>query len=179
MTTQNRRGAFRTLAGFTARSTVLHVLSYLVIGAVSYWFVARRFWTGSEALPWLRDPEGEFVQRWFLPAQIVRGVLHGLALFPLRAALLNMRRSGGLVVASLLLLIGWIAGISGVIEDWVYSTTIHFQLFMAHLPEIVLQALVYGYCLLAWERRVERRWAEVVAEQVDGGLGADNPRTKR
>jgi hypothetical protein len=179
MTAQNRRGIFRTLVGFTARSTVLHVVTYFVIGAVSYWFVARRFWTGSEALPWLRNPEGEFVQRWFLPAQVVRGVLHGVALFPLRAALLNMPRFGGLAVASLLLLIGSIAGISGVIEDWVYSTTFHLRLFMAHLPEIVLQTLVYGYLLLAWERRVEHRWAEVVTEQVDGGLGADTSRTKR
>lgn len=179
MTAQNRRGIFRMLVGFTVRSTVLHVLTYLVIGAVSYWFVARRFWTGAEALPWLRNPESEFVRRWFVPEQIVRGVLHGVALFPLRAALLKMPRSGGLVVASLLLLIGSIAGISGVIEDWVYSTTFHLGLFMAHLPEIVLQTLVYGYLLLAWERRVERRWAEVAAKQVDGGLGVDTSRTKR
>jgi len=179
MTTQNRRRFFRTFAGFTARSTVLHVLTYIVIGAVSYGLVARRFWTGSEALPWLRNPEGEFVQRWFLPAQIIRGVLHGVALFPLRAALLNRPRSGGLVVASLLLLIGSVAGISGAIEDWVYSTTFHLQLFMAHLPEIVLQTSVYGYLLLAWERRVDRRRAEIAAKQVDNGQGADTSSTKR
>jgi hypothetical protein len=179
MTTQYRRGVFRTLAGFTGRSTVLHVLTYFVFGAASYWLVARRYWTGQEALPWLRNPEGEFVQRWFLPAQIVRGALHGVALFPLRTALLSMPRFGGLVVASLLLLIGSIAGISGVIEDWVYSTTFHFGLFMAHLPEIVLQTLAYGYLLLAWERRVERGWAAVVAERIDCGPGADVLRTDR
>jgi hypothetical protein len=167
MVKQNRRGLFRVFAGFTTRSTVLHVLSYFVIGAISYWLVARRYWTGSEALPWLRNPEGEFVQRLFLPAQIVRGLLHGFALFPLRTALLGMPRSGGLVVSSLLLLIGSIAGISGAIEDWVYTTTFHLQLFMAHLPEIVLQTLVYGYMLLAWERRVERRWEGAAAEPVE------------
>ena len=42
--------------------------------------MARCYWTGPEALPWLRNPEGEFVQRWFLPAQIVRGALRGVAL---------------------------------------------------------------------------------------------------
>jgi hypothetical protein len=165
MMAQNRRGLFRVFAGFTTRSTVLHVLSYFAIGAVSYWLVARRYWTGSEAVPWLRNPEGEFVQRWFLPAQIVRGMLHGFALFPLRAALLDMPRSGGLVVALLLLLIGSIAGISGIIEDWVYTTTFHLQLFIAHLPEIVLQTLVYGYMLLAWERRVERKWEGTVGTE--------------
>lgn len=164
-----KRGVFlRAFVGFAVRSTVLHVLTYFVIGAVSYWLVARRYWTGSEALPWLRNPEGEFVQRWFLPAQIVRGVLHAVALFPLRETLLDMRRSGGLVVASLLLLIGSIAGISGAIEDWVYTTTFHLGLFMAHLPEIVLQTLAYGYLLLAWERRVERKRSAVLVKPVAG-----------
>jgi hypothetical protein len=136
---------------------VLHVLTYVAVGAASYWLVARQYWTGPEALPWLRDPEAEFVQRWFLPAQVVRGALYGVALFPLRGALLNLGRLGGLVIASLLLLIGAVAGISGVIEDWVYSTTFHFGLFLAHLPEIVLQTLLYGYLLLAWERRAAMR----------------------
>jgi hypothetical protein len=136
---------------------VLHVLTYVAVGAASYWLVARHYWTGPEALPWLRDPEAEFVQRWFLPAQVVRGVLYGVALFPLRGALLDLGRLGGLVIASLLLLIGTIAGISGVIEDWVYSTTFHFGLFLAHLPEIVLQTLLYSYLLLAWERRAAVR----------------------
>jgi hypothetical protein len=154
---QHKRRSLGRLLGFTLRSTVLHVLTYLVIGAASYWLVARRYWTGPEALPWLRNPEGEFVQRWFLPAQIVRGVLLGVALFPLRGALLGLGRWGGLVVAALLLLIGSVAGISGVIEDWVYSTTFDLGLFLAHLPEIVLQTLLYGYLLLAWQRRVEQR----------------------
>jgi hypothetical protein len=154
---QHKRRSLGGLLGFTLRSTVLHVLTYFVIGAASYWLVARRYWTDPEALPWLRNPEGEFVQRWFLPAQIVRGVLLGVALFPLKGALLGLGRWGGLVVASLLLLIGSVAGISGVIEDWVYSTTFDPRLFLVHLPEIVLQTLLYGYLLLAWQRRAEQR----------------------
>ena len=63
---------------------------------------------------------------------------------------------GGSAIASLLLLIGLIAGISGVIEDWVYPTIFHAGLFFAHLPEVVIQTLLYGYLLLAWERRRER-----------------------
>jgi hypothetical protein len=152
---QEPRGVLRGSVGFVSRSTVLHVVTYFVIGAASYWLVARRYWTGPEALPWLRDPEGDFVPRWFMPAQVVRGALYGVALFPLRKALLAMGAWGGSVIASLLLLIGLIAGISGVIEDWVYSTTFHAGLFLAHLPEVVVQTLLYGYLLLAWERRRE------------------------
>jgi hypothetical protein len=155
--------------GFILRSTLLHTLTYFVIGAASYWLVARRYWTGPDALPWLRNPEGEFAQRWFLPAQIVRGALHGVALLPLKGALLDMRRWGGLVVASLLLLIGTVAGTSGIIEDWVYSTTFHLRLFLAHLPEIVLQTLLYGYLLLAWERHLQKRRARGTDRVPTGG----------
>lgn len=150
-------GLIRRFVGFTLRSTVLHVLTYLVIGAASFWLVARPLWTGPDRLPWLRDPEGDFVQRWFLPAQVVRGVLQAAALFPLRGALIEMGRWGGLAIASLLILIGSIAGISGAVETWVYSTTFHTGLFLAHLPEVVLQTLLYGYLLLAWERRAEAK----------------------
>jgi len=147
------RGFLRGSVGFVGRSTVLHVLTYLVIGGASYWLVARHYWTGAEALPWLRDPEGDFVTRWFVPAQVVRGVLHGVAFFPLRKPLLAMGSWGGAAIASLLLLIGMIAGISGAIETWVYTTIFHPGLFFAHLPEVVVQTLLYGYLLLAWERR--------------------------
>jgi hypothetical protein len=152
-------GFTRRFVGFVLRSTVLHVVTYLVIGAAAYWLMARRYWTGPEARPWLRDPQGEFVGRWFLIAQVVRGVLLGAVLYPLRGALLGMRRSGGLVIAGLLLVIGMVAGITGDIELWVYSTTFHLGLALAHLPEVVVQTLLYGYLLLAWERRVEKRHA--------------------
>ena len=154
---QNLRNSLRSSIGFIFRSAVLHVLTYYVIGAASYWLVARRYWTGPDALPWVRNPEGAFVQRWQLLAQIVRGALHGIALVPLKEALLGMGRWGGLVVASLLLLIGSVAGTSGLIEAWLYTTTFHMGLFVAHLPEIVVQTLLYGYLLLAWERRVSKR----------------------
>lgn len=155
-----------SLVGWTVRSTVVHVVTYLVIGALSYWLVAKRYWVGPDALPGLRDPEGAFVQRWFILAQVVRGVLLGIVLFPLRRALLDMRRSGGAAIAALLLLIGSIAGISGAIEAWVYTTTFHSGLFLAHLPEVVVQTLMYGYWLLAWERRAERKRSGAVQNQT-------------
>jgi hypothetical protein len=35
-------------------------------------------------------------------------------------------------------------------------TTFHLLHFVSHLPEIVLQTWLYGYLLLAWERRAKR-----------------------
>ncbi len=95
----------RSFLGFTFRLTALHILTYFVIGGLSYWLIAKKYWTGPEKLPGLRDPSGEFVQRWFLPAQILRGIIYAVALFPLRRAFLDLGRWDGLVIACLMLLI--------------------------------------------------------------------------
>lgn len=93
---------------------------------------------------------------WILPDQILRGILYGLALFPIRDALVDLGRWGGLVVASLLLIIGQIAGISGVIEGWVFIMTANLPVFFATLPEVIVQTLAFGYWLLYWEKRDPR-----------------------
>ena len=153
-----RRSTLRVLAGFTYRSTILHVITYFVVGGLSYHFLAHRYWEGPDALPGLRDPHSAHVLHWFLLAQIVRGILYGFVLFPLRKALLDMNRWGGFVIGSILFLIGSIIGIGGAIEEWVYTTIFYLPLFLAHLPEVVIQTFLYGYLLLAWERRVERKY---------------------
>ena len=153
--TPTKRTGLRKLVGFTLRSTLLHVVTYLVIGALSYRFIARHLWEGPLALPGMRDLQSRSVQAMIIPAQIVRGWLIGLALFPLRPLLMKQTRWGGCILASILLVIGSLAGISGQIELWVYTTGFNLRLFLAHLPEIVVQSLCFGYLLLAWEHRVE------------------------
>jgi hypothetical protein len=147
----------RGIAAFTARATVLHLVTYMFVGAISYQLLAKPYWEGPQALPGLRNPTSEHVQRWFLVAQVLRGIIHGLVLYPLRDALLAMGRWGGAMIALLLLIIGSVAGISGLIEGLVYTTTTHVGLYLAHLPEIVIQTLAFGYGLLWWERRAMRR----------------------
>ncbi len=44
------------------RVTVLHAFTYLVVRAISYLLIAKRYWTGLEAVPGLRDPESQNVQ---------------------------------------------------------------------------------------------------------------------
>jgi hypothetical protein len=70
-----------------------------------------------------------------------------------------MKRWGGLVIGSILFMFGSVIGISGAIEAWVYSTTFNPDLFLVHLPEVVIQTILFGYLLLAWERRVEKKQA--------------------
>ena len=149
-----KRSFLRILAGFVFRSTLLHVITYMVIGALAFQFLTHRY---DETALGLQDIHGEHVMHWFFLAQIVRGILHGLVLFPLRRALLDMKRWGGLVVGSILFMVGSIIGINGAIESWVYTTRFNSDLFLAHLPEVVTQTILFGYLLLAWERRIEMR----------------------
>jgi hypothetical protein len=150
-----QRSFLRVLAGFTFRSTLLHVITYMVIGGLAFHFMTHRY---DEASAGMQDVHGQHVMHWFFVAQIIRGILHGLVLFPLRRALLDMKRWGGLVVGSILFMFGSVIGISGGIESWVYSTHFNLDLILVHLPEVVIQTVLYGYLLLAWERRVERKY---------------------
>jgi hypothetical protein len=143
----------RSFVGFFLRLTIVHTVTYVVIGGLSYVLVAKRLWVGPEAVPGLRDPAGEFVSRWMLPAQVLRGFLHALVLYPMRKAFLDMGRWGGLMIAAILIVIGSIAGVAGLIEGIVYTTTTSLSLHLAHLPEVVVQALLFGYLLLWWEKK--------------------------
>ena len=148
---------FRSFLGFFLRVTILHVVTYMVIGALSYVLIAKNFWVGTDAVPGLRDPSGEIVTRWMLPAQILRSLLLAVALYPLRRAFMQLGRCGGLVIASLLVIIGSgsVGGVGGLIESVVYTEDVPLGLVLAHLPGVVIQALLFGYLLLSWERKVE------------------------
>jgi hypothetical protein len=98
----------------------------MVIGALAFRFMTHHI---DETAPGIQDLHGPHVMHWFFPAQIVRGVLHGLVLFPLRRALLDMRRWGGLVVGSILFMVGSVIGIDGAIEGWVYGTNFNPNFF--------------------------------------------------
>lgn len=155
---------FRSFFGFFLRVTVLHVLTYVGIGALSYVLLAEKYWTGPDAVSGLRDPTGEIVTRWMLPAQVLRSLLLAVALYPLRRAFMELGRCGGLVIASLLIIVGSIGGVGGLIENVVYTEDVPLGLILAHLPEVLIQALLFGYLLLWWQRKVESK--------VDGGRRA-------
>jgi hypothetical protein len=154
----------RSFFGFFFRVTVLHVVTYVGIGALSYFLLAEQYWTGPDAVPGLRDPTGQIVTRWMLPAQILRSFLLAVALYPLRRAFMELGRCGGLVIASLLVVIGSIGGVGGLIENVVYTEDVPLGLILAHLPEVMIQALLFGYLLLWWQRKVDLK--------VDGELRA-------
>jgi hypothetical protein len=143
---------FKRFAIFTGKVTAAQVTTYFLAGVVFYQLLTKDFYTGpnpifavfmrTEAEPALWS----HVVRWFLPAQILRGVLIAAALYPLFDVLKTWPFAKRfLLIANLYLVFGfWAATVAapGTIEGMVYLRP--FITPLVHLavqPEIVIQGL--------------------------------------
>lgn len=143
---------FKRFAAFAAKVTAAHVTTYFLAGAIAYPLLTKEFYIGPNPIfaTFLRT-EAEpalwsHVVRWFLPAQILRGVLIAGVLYPLFDTLKAWsfgRRF--LLLAGLYIVLGfWAATVAapGTIEGMVYlrpfiTTYVHLTV----QPEIILQGL--------------------------------------
>jgi len=137
---------------FSAKVVAAHVTTYFVAGAIFYQFLTKDFYTGPNPIfaTFMRT-EAEFnlwahVMTWFLPAQILRGVLMAAVLYPLFDTLKTWpfgRRF--LWIASVYLVFAfWSAAgaAPGTIEGMVYmrppiTGLVHLKV----QPEIIFQGL--------------------------------------
>lgn len=80
---------FKRFAVFSSKVTAAHVTTYFLAGAVFYQLLTKDFYTGPNpvfAIFMRTEAELELwshVVRWFLPAQISRGLLIAAVLYPL------------------------------------------------------------------------------------------------
>lgn len=142
----------KRIAVFSAKVTAAHVTTYFVAGAIFYQVLTKDFYTGpnpifaafmrTEAKPEL----WAHVVTWFLPAQILRGVLMAAVLYPLFDTLKSWSFGKRLSwIACVYLVFGfWGATVAapGTIEGMVYMRPPFTGL--VHLkvqPEIVFQGL--------------------------------------
>src|SRR5262245_10959678 len=79
---------FRRFLSFAAKVTFAHVVSYFVIGAAAYPLLTKSFYEGSNPifLTFMRTPAEpevwKHVMTWFIPGQVLRGVLMATVLYP-------------------------------------------------------------------------------------------------
>lgn len=146
---------WRPFVSFLAKVTVVHTITYHIAGWTSFLLILHQYvpGMGDKALTWYyKDPS--VFGPWVLPAQILRGILLGIALYPFRARFLELGYKGGLAIAGLYLLIGQFAcpgTAPGAIEGFVY-TRIPLDFQLAVIPEIVAQGFALGYLVYLWER---------------------------
>ncbi len=144
------RAGGRDLASFVLLVAIAHAITYFLVGALAFATLTHRLYEGADPLfgSYLRTP-GEIqlwqhVTTWFLPAQLFRGILIGLALTPFLPLLRRWsvwQRT--VAVAGLYLVIGfWAAAVAapGNIEGLVYlRPEFNLDVIVLVQPEIIVQ----------------------------------------
>ncbi len=142
----------KRFVGFVGKVIAAQVSTYFLAGAVAYPLLTKEYYVGPNPIfaAFMRtEAEPELfghVVRWFLPAQILRGLLIAAALYPLFDTLKAWSFGKRfLSIASLYLVLGfWAATVAapGTIEGMVYMRPVITP--FVHLkvqPEIIGQGL--------------------------------------
>jgi hypothetical protein len=152
---------FRRFLSFAAKVTIAHVVSYFVVGAAAYQLLTKQFYEGGNPVfsTFMRTPtEPELwthVMTWFIPGQVLRGVLIAAVLYPFFDTL----QSWGwgkrfLSISGLYLVLGyWASAVAapGTIDGLIYlrpEVTPYAHLMVQ--PEIVVQGLILGAWVARW-----------------------------
>jgi hypothetical protein len=148
----------RRFAIFASKVIAAHVTTYFLAGALAYHFLTKEFYTGPHPLfaAFMRteaEPElWAHAVRWFLPAQILRGLLMALVLYPLFDTLKTWAFGKRyLLIAALYLVLGfWGATVAapGTLEGMVYLRPfITPEVHLKVQPEIVGQGLALAFLI--------------------------------
>lgn len=145
---------------FVGNVVLAHVVTYFVAGAIAYPTLTKQFYEGANPVfaSFMRTPlqsdTWQHAANWFLPANLLRGLLIGLVLYPLLPTLRQWSyRKRFLMISALYLVFGfWAAAVAapGTIEGMVYLRP-EFTAY-AHAmvqPEIVGQGLAFGLWVAA------------------------------
>ena len=134
--TINKGGIFLTYINFALIFIVCHALAYTIAGAICLQLSKDIYETKSRLCDFMRDmsddKESKHVQVYFLPAQILRGLLMSIALYPLLGALVDLSFAlKALSFAGLMFIFTHLAAVSPFIdniEGFVYFRSKYFKL---------------------------------------------------
>ncbi|MEE9402463.1 MAG: hypothetical protein V3V47_04610 [Desulfobacteria bacterium] len=159
-----------SLAAFCGRVTLVHFLSYSLVGAL-FFFLRLNMMVYYESNP---DPAMQGYQEIFRATdsvlvaagplfQILRGLLFGLVLYPFRETLIT-RKWGWAYLWALFLVLALFSTIGpapGSIEGLIYT---HVPLSHHLLTpwEGALQTLVFSLLLIRWEKSTSKRLTQIL-----------------
>lgn len=147
------------LRGFALRFTLLHVISYMLVGIVfmTVQDYGDAFATQSQFA--LFRPLDDPMMAAVLPAQVVRGALFAWLLYPLYGVFMARRRSW-------LLLFGLMFGLTALGSALFFPEIVgmiaagdSLLRLVVGLPEIFVQMLLFAWAVTLWERRILQRGA--------------------
>jgi hypothetical protein len=160
--------ALQRFLTFAGKVIVAHTVSYFVVGAAAYQLVTRPFYEGPNPIfsTFMRTPVEpdlwSHVMIWFVPGQILRGLLMAAVLYPFLDTLLGWELPKRfLSMAGLYLVLGfWASTVAapGTIDGWIYMRPeITPRAHLMVQPEILVQGLALGAWLAWWKAPRPRR----------------------
>ena len=148
-----------SLGELVVKTMVTHTVTYFLIRLAAFWcFDYARQFAEPGARSLMRQTDDPLVMAGPL-FQPIRGLLFGLAFYPLREPLFGAR-AGWLVLWLVLVVVGVLGTFGpapGSVEGLVY-TTLPLRFHLGSLPEIVAQALALAALLWYWVNRPGKRW---------------------
>jgi hypothetical protein len=163
---------FKSATKFILGFAILQLITYFFAGIIAQHALgANDFYQPSvHALSYLRNPSSKHVMALFIPAQLLRGSLFALVLFPFRSRIFEFGQiKGGLIITAIVLVFGYIAASGGLIEHYVYFTAPSYPLRFAliTLIEIIIQTVLLGQLLMIGERKFNKEYYYVKASQLE------------
>lgn len=141
------------------KAVVVHTVTYVIAGILALSVFDYRHWFAQSPMNAVMRPIDD---PWVMAGplfQPVRGLLVGLAFYPLRGVLFA-GKNGWLVIWLQLIVLGILSPFGpapGSIEGVIYTTwPLRVQLF--GLPEVLLQSLLFATLLHYWVRHPQQRW---------------------
>ena len=150
-----------SLSSLTAKTVVVHTVTYFVAGLLAYKLGGYEKTFSRPPLSRLMRPTSD---RWVMAGplfQPIRGVIFGLAFYPLRRVLFADRR-GWLILWWLLFALGVLSTFGpapGSVEGMIY-TVIPPLAQMLGLWEVLLQSFLLSVVLCYWVNHPEKRWLD-------------------
>jgi hypothetical protein len=151
-----------TFRSVVTRVTMIHTVTYFVIGLLSFMFLdySARYADPAVAVA-LRQTDHPLVTAGPL-FQVLRGFLFGIAFYALRDFIFSKQR-GWLTLWLVLLIVGIFSPFSsapGSIEGIVYSTLPLWFHFMS-LPELIIQSFLLAFLTHYWVNHPEKPWLTI------------------
>lgn len=149
---------FKSLVKFSLITMITMIVTYFIAG-----LVARFVLGGSEfyppsptAISYLRDPAAPGMALMTWPAQLLRGFLFALILFPLRKSFSEMGVwAGGAVFAGIIFVVGFLAASGGMIEHFVWFNEYPVKFALITFIEILIQVAIMGPWTIAWMKKAQ------------------------
>jgi len=149
---------FKKMFKFVMIVMLSHTFSYYIAGIIAQLFLgASEFYPPSiNAIIYLKDPHVSSLQLLILPAQLLRGLLFGLVLFPFLSEILKYGKwKGSFLVGGIVLTVGYIAASGGLIEHLVYFKPEYYPVRFAivTLVEILIQIVILSFVFMFFYRK--------------------------